>query len=412
MNKIHLVVCATAFFLGCGSGESAVVLPPVEGDPAYAVISTDFASTAVSLLDDTGAVVADAWLTSGSTWPTLVAALSGDVALPTRQIGDGSLIVIDRFNTDVVSRFDMPTGALFGQVRVQGSSSVAAFSSNPHDVVVWSEDSAWVTRFDPSFESNPAPDVAGNDLYEFNPTTMTLEDGRVDLSEFDEEVGGVTAYARPDRIVRLGEFLLVGLGGYSADFTQATPGKVAVVDVAAREATGFSLPGVRGCGFVSPVPGRDDQAVVGCLGASTTFDPAEQRMSAGIFIVAVDSEGEPSIVRSWLPSSDPSAPNATGNIVALSDREVLGVAAGDFATIGDEAFVVDLETGEVAPVLAVEDSFVVGQGAYDEEGALLLVPVSTEGVRVYGRSDEGFELLDTVIVSGAPLGPVFVSWLR
>jgi len=416
MSKIYLWLCAAVLVAGCAGGqELPQVLEPVDGDPAFAVLSNypDFTSSAISLLDEDGGVLADEWLTSGSVLPILVAALSGDVVLPTKQMGDGTLVVIDRFNTDVVSRFDMATGGFYGQVRPQGTSSVAAFSSNPHDCLFLSDSSAWVSRYEPSFEESPEPDVAGTDLFEIDPTAMTLAGGRVDLSSFNEEVDGVTAYARPDRLVRLGDFLVVGLDGLVADFTAAFPGKVGVVEIATGDVEGFSLPGARACGTVVPVPGVDDQAFVACRGVSSTFDAVEQRMTAGIFVIEVDQDGVASIVRSWLPSSDPGAANSTGNIVPLNDREVVAVASGDFVTTTDEAYVLNVETGDQTPVFDIPGSFEIGQGAYDPKSELLLIPVGTEGVRLYGGDGSTFELIDTVEVSqSAGLGPTVVSSLR
>lgn len=425
MTKFYWWMCAVVLVAGCGS-ESGVegtggtggrglaqVLDPVDGDPAFAVLSTDFTSSAISLLDEGGALLADEWLTSGSTWPTLVAALSGDVALPTKQMGDGSIVVIDRLNTDVVSRFEMATGGLLGQVRTQGTSMVAAFSSNPHDCVFVNDSSAWVSRYEPSFEDAPEPDVAGTDLLEIDPTAMTLTGDRVDLSFFNEEVDGVTAYARPDRLVRLGDFLLVGLDGLSADFTAASSGKVVVVDIAAGDATGFSLPGMKACGIVVPVPGVDNRAFVSCRGASPSFDAVEQRMSAGLFVVEVDRDGVASIVRSWLPSSDPGAASSVGNIVPLDDRQVIAVANGDFVTTTDEAYLLDIETGDQMLLFSIPGSFEIGEGAYDPDSQLLLIPVSTEGVRLYGGDGSSFELIETIEVSqSAGLGATVVSSLR
>ncbi len=422
VNEFRLWMCAAVLMAGCGdtSGVDGAggqglpqVLDPVDADPAFAVLSTDFTSSAISLLDEDGALVVDEWLTSGSAWPTLVAALSGDVGLPTKQMGDGSIVIIDRFNTDVVSRFDMVTGGLFGQVRTQGTSSVAAYSSNPHDCVFIDESSAWVSRYEPSFEEDPAPNVAGTDLLEIDPTAMMLTDNRIDLSSFNEEVDGVTAYARPDRLVRLGDFLLVGLDGLSADFTAAFRGKVGVVEIATGETTSFSLPGVKACGIVAPVPGFDDRAFVSCRGASPIFDALEQRVTAGLFVIEVDRDGIASIVRSWLPSSDPGAANSVANIVPLNDREVIAVANGDFVTTTDEAYVLDVETGEQTPLFSVPGSFEIGEGAYNPDSGLLLIPVSTEGVRLYRGDGSAFELIDTIEVSGsAGLGATVVSALR
>ncbi len=103
---------------------------------------------------------------------------------------------------------------------------------------------------------------------------------------------------------------------------------------------------MKNCGTVVPIPGVDDRAYVSCLGASPTFDPAEQRMTAGVFVIEVDQDGVASIVRSWLPSSDPGAANSIANLVPFNDRETIAVANGDAATTTDEAYVLNVETGD------------------------------------------------------------------
>ncbi|MDH3728621.1 MAG: hypothetical protein OER77_13915, partial [Myxococcales bacterium] len=117
--------------------------------------------------------------------------------------------------------------------------------------------------------------------------------------------------------------------------------------------------------------------------------------------------------RSWLPSSDPGAANSVGNVVPLNDREVIAVANGDFVTTTDEAYVLDVETGDQTLLFDIPGSFEIGEGAYDPDSELLLIPVSTEGVRLYGGDGSTFELIDTVEVSqSAGLGATVASSLR
>jgi hypothetical protein len=135
-------------------------------------------------------------------------------------------------------------------------------------------------------------------------------------------------------------------------------------------------------------------------------------MTAGVFVIEVDQDGVASIVRSWLPSSDPGAANSIANLVPFNDRETIAVANGDAATTTDEAYVLNVETGDQSLLFDIPGSFKIGQGAYDPDSELLLIPISTEGVRLYGGSGATFELLDTVTVSAPPLGATVVSSLR
>ncbi|UCF46802.1 MAG: hypothetical protein JSU89_06365, partial [Myxococcales bacterium] len=168
--KFILLVAATLTFAGClendtqsrigGSGgrggfggstgaagsAGAVGTPaldPLDGTPRYAVVSSDFSSSSIAMLDADFVAMDESWLNSGTTYPGLVATLSGDVVLPNRQAGDGTFAVIDRFFTDVVTRFFVPTGNLNGQVRTHGDVGETGFSSNPQDFIFVDADSAW-----------------------------------------------------------------------------------------------------------------------------------------------------------------------------------------------------------------------------------------------------------------------------
>ena len=103
--------------------------------PRYAVVSSDFSSSSIAMLDEDFVAIDESWLNSGTTYPGLVATLSGDVVLPNRQAGDGTFAVIDRFFTDVVTRFFVPSGNLNGQVRTHGDVGESGFSSNPQDFI-------------------------------------------------------------------------------------------------------------------------------------------------------------------------------------------------------------------------------------------------------------------------------------
>ncbi|MBW2464148.1 MAG: hypothetical protein JRH11_21040, partial [Deltaproteobacteria bacterium] len=87
-------------------------LPPTGPEARWAIVTSDYFSTAVGLLREDGTVLDEAWVDSGSAPAGIVAALSGDVALPSAPSGPGELLVIDRFGVDVVSRFDLPTGTV------------------------------------------------------------------------------------------------------------------------------------------------------------------------------------------------------------------------------------------------------------------------------------------------------------
>lgn len=364
---------------GTGGQPGTAALDPLDGIPRYAVVSSDPSSSSIAVLDESFAVLDESWVSSGTTYPGLVATLSADVVLPTRQAGDGTLTVIDRFFTDVITRFYVPSGNLNGQVRTHVD---AGYSSNPQDFVFVSPQSAWATRYEPNLDPAALPENRGNDLIEVNPTEMTLTGARIDLSSLNTMVvdasnGGtreVEVFARPGRARLIGTRLIVGLDRISASFDAAGPGMVAVVDLEDESVEGVELSGLKNCGNVGSVPGAPTKVVVACAGFSQPFgDEAQIRASSGIAILDA-SEPVVQVERLWRVADHPDAPVAVGYVVALDEERVLGVANGDFATVVDTLQRVDLVTGEQEAVYESTDSFVIGLSAYDPEREMVFVP--------------------------------------
>jgi hypothetical protein len=152
-------VLGLALLWGCGEPgpDGSNGLAPLPDMPGFAVLLTDYTSTAVAMLDADGEVLDGRWVHSGTAAPGLVTALSGDVAFPTRQADLHSLTLLDRMNTDVITRFEVPGGALIGQVRTHGPLEASGFSSNPQDVVFLSPDRAWVSRMGINLDPAASP---------------------------------------------------------------------------------------------------------------------------------------------------------------------------------------------------------------------------------------------------------------
>ncbi|MBW2404997.1 MAG: hypothetical protein JRF42_14605 [Deltaproteobacteria bacterium] len=273
--KLTLLICVALAVVGCGgeSGSAGVVgtpaLDPLDATPRYAVISSDFSSSSIAMLDEDFVVIDESWLNSGTTYPGLVATLSGDVVLPNRQAGDGTFAVIDRFLTDVVTRFFVPSGNLNGQVRTHGDVGDSGFSSNPQDFIFAGEDSAWTPRYESNLNPSAPREHQGTDLIEINPADMSVTGARIDLSSLDTTAIVMTqdgpveveVFARPSRGVLVGSLIVVGLDRISANFDAAGPGMVAVVDLEDESVTGLELPGFKSCGNAGPVPGAPSKVV-------------------------------------------------------------------------------------------------------------------------------------------------------
>jgi len=409
--------------IGCGEGAAAgdpgsPALDPLQAMPRYAVLSTDFSSSSIAMLDEAFEVIDDSWLNSGTTYAGLVATLSGDVVLPTRQAGDSTFAVVDRFFTDVVTRFFVPSGNLNGQVRTQGEVGESGFSSNPQDVIFVGAESAWVPRYESNLNPAAAPENQGNDLFEINPTNMLSTGRRIDLSSLNVTAmageNEVEVFARPSRGVLIGSAIAIGLDRISAAFDAAGTGMVAIVDLENETVDGLELPGLKSCGNAVPIPGAPTKVAVGCVGFAQPFgDEPQVRASSGIAVIEV-VDGVASIERIWRVSDDPDSAIAVNFIAALDERRVFAVASGDFGSRPDVLHLIDLETGEQSVAHESDGSFVIGVSGYDPDRELLYVPdASANAVVEVAVEESGFTELDRITIApGLGLPPTRVHLLE
>jgi hypothetical protein len=409
-----------------GEGGSAGVvgtpaLDPLDATPRYAVVSSDFSSSSIAMLDEDFGVIDESWINSGTTYPGLVATLSGDVVLPNRQAGDGTFAVIDRFLTDVVTRFFVPSGNLNGQVRTHGDVGETGFSSNPQDFIFVGEDSAWVPRYESNLNPSASAENQGNDLFEINPSDMSATGARIDLSSLNTIATVMTqdgpvevdVFARPSRGVLVGSTIVVGLDRISASFDAAGPGMVAVVDLEDESVEGLELTGLASCGNAMPVPGASTKVVVACVGFAQPFgDEPQVRASSGIVLLDV-GETEVTIERLWRVADHPEAAIAVNSVVAIDEQRVAGVATGDFVTAVDTLYLIDLVTGVQELLRESTGSFVIGVSAYDLDSEMLYVPDAAENaVLELAASEGGFiEVGSTEVAPGLGLPPTKVYLL-
>ena len=408
---------------GCGDSSSSSgsggelgtpALGALRSTPAYAVVSSDFSSASIAMLDEEFEVLDESWLNSGTTYPGLVATLSGDVVLPTRQQGNGTFSVVDRRKTDVVTQFFVPSGNLNGQARTQGDIGDSGFSSNPQDIIFVDEQSAWIPRYESNLDPNAAPENQGNDLIEINPADWSPTGRRFDLSSLNtmETVDGapVETFARPGRGVRFGSAVLLGLDRISASFDVAGPGAFAVVDTQSESILSVELDGLKSCGRVVPIAGSPSKAAIACVGFSNPFgDEAQIRASAGILTVDV-APGRVTVEELWKVSDHESAAIAVHGLVALDEQRALAVANGNFVDTTDVLYEVDLSNGTQTEVLTSEGSFTIGIPAYDPESGMLYVPdASANAVIELVEDAGGFREVDsTEIAPGLGLPPTQV----
>ena len=414
-----LLICAALAAVGCGDSSSA--LDPLDAMPRYAVVSSDYSSSSIAMLDEDFEVIDESWLNSGTTYPGLVATLSGDVVLPNRQGGDETFAVIDRLFTDVVTRFFVPSGNLNGQARTHGEVGDTGFSSNPQDFIFVDADSAWAPRYNSNFNPAAPPENQGNDLFEINPTDMSATGARIDLSSLDTTATVMTedgpievdVFARPSRGVLVGSRIVVGLDRISGSFDAAGDGMVAIVDLEDESVQGLELAGLKSCGNAVPVPGAPSKVVVACVGFAQPYgDEPQVRASSGIALLDV-ADAEVTIERLWRLADHPASAIAVNSVIAIDAQRVVGVANPDSKRTLDALYETDLTTGVQELVHESSGSFVVGLPAYDPDSEMLYLPDAAQDAVVEFASDDGsfVETGSTSIAPGLGLPPTKVYLL-
>jgi hypothetical protein len=427
--RLFLLLCcigcdpSTPEIDGLGARDAQADAGDLDQPLGYAVVASDYSGSSITLLDADGELLQQRFVHSGSTSAGLVTALSGDVVLPLRSGERGVLTLIDRFRTDVITRIELSSGKVLGQLKTHAPSTDrqrSSYSSNPQDYVLIDDHSAWVSRYEPNLAAEPVDPDQGLDLLHIDPTRFVRTDERIDFSRFSEdgertnpntgEVDTVRVHARPAGMVRVGEQLVVGVTTNSATFDAAGRGLVARVDLQRREvAEVLELEGLTSCGSVAPVPRDDTRVAVSCSG----FERGVPRDSAGFVMLRVTDSGL-ELEHVWRAREHPDAALTRYAMVPLSATEVAAVATGEvgafFARDGDvrdKLFRVDLVTGAQEEIFEAAGPYVLGGGAFDADRGLLLVPDAsvddlgrpTAGVRRFQRHEGGsFEALATAPV--------------
>ncbi len=386
-------------------------LAPIEGAPAFAVVLSDYASSAVALLDAEGRVLTEAWLDSGTRATGIAQGLGGDVVLPAPFV-PGALGVLERYNRDVLTIAALD-GTSVVQIDVRGDDEGmrSGASTNPQDVLAIDEDHVLVSRFNPALGPGIGPLARGDDV-----ALVGLAEGRVTGRI---ELGGdvalpaegsspmATAFARPAAMsmLQLGALrrVVVGLARLTAGFDRTGPGAVALLDPDARMAVGLvDLSPLTGCTSVGAVPDAPAQALVLCSGDAFADDD-RRRGTSGLARLTLEADGAVVVGPIWRASEHGSEPTPSSGMVPLGGARALVVAdprgASDPLAGRDVLVEIDLEGGRSATIFEAEDAFVLGQGAFDPQTGMALVP-DAAARRVHRVASRGGStvLLDAVVL--------------
>lgn len=375
--------------------------------PRFAVHISDYVSTTIAFLDERGELVAEDWIHSGTRLPSLVEPLSGDVYLATEERGDGSLTLIDSFGTDVISRFDLETGALLGQARVRD-----AFSVNAQDVIFTSDGRAFVLRYAKNLDESAPLFDQGGDILEIDPVTgapLRTADGeiepyRVDLSIFAEKLtlesgAELIAAVSPSSGLEVSGYLVIGLARFTPGFEAAASGAIAIVDPRAMSARLHEIEGAIGCESVNRVPGSPSRVLVRCQGF---FGNAEE--DDGVAILEISEDGSVQEIAALLARDRAGAERPFDAAVALNSDELIAIELGEYfsETELDIVYHVSINDGSSRELFRSSlGGALAGRMAYDSASGLVLIPDAEEGVRRLRVNDSGsVEILETIPLRG------------
>ena len=238
---------------------------------------------------------------------------------PFLRVTGRAVFVVNRLTFDNLQRLDPDEN-----FRTAWQAGMGA-GSNPQDVLLLSQDKAYVTRYEPPF----------NDVAVISPRGGTIVDS-IPLEDLADNVDGTP---RAARILAVDGSVFVGLQDIDRSFSRYEEGKLAVIDPALDEVVGVIPLGGKNPGPMEPIRGDDgrDRLYVALAGIFPGLLP--QELSGGVVVVDVVNRA---VERMALDDDD-----AGGNIGALAlFTERLGYVVVSDASFTNRLVAFNPETAE------------------------------------------------------------------
>jgi len=362
---------------------------PVAGlcSQVVASVQSDYQSSSVGAVESDGSVAARSLLSSASASPGLVAALGGDVVLPTSPQPVERMVLLDRYPAGVLTWLDATRGEVLAQLSLG-----VDFAANPHDYLELGPHRAWVTRFEP----HPGHDE-GDDLVIVDPSLPAVV-GRIPLEGAASELPA-GSLVRPDKLLLAGGQVRVLCSAYSGDFLSSASSRLLSLEPDSGGITGVStLEGYHGCAGLALSPDGEHLAVA-CSG-EFGGDSEPTLEGSGLVVLAVDEELR---VEARFDAEAFGRRPAGFGVAFASDESVLLTTFGkrDPSTgatlVPDRLWSLRWRQDRAARlVLTASEPFVLGGVRCEPEcgacqvadagaGALRLLQTSTQGVTLRGQ---------------------------
>ncbi len=336
-STIGLCVCASV--VACGVPTPKTNTGGAPGDAGacgrgVVVLSSDYSSSNVSLLDLEGGVISASVISSASATTGLSAPLSGDVILPSSPARGDRLVLIDSYPASVLTWIDVKTGAVSGQLSV-----ATGFAANPQDYVEISDHLAYVTRYEPNSAPGRQAFDGGNDVLGIEPQSFAIE-SRLDLTPAMQGADS-GLLPRGGRALRVGGVVYALLDGFSSDFKISADSRLVAIGSATGKLMNVTvLTGMHNCRGIAVSPDESELAIT-CSGM---LEPPQPEQSG---VIVVSTEQPPKEKHRFPASTFGSTP--LGFSVAYASPHVVifgtfGTLPGEITT-DDTAIRLDLASG-------------------------------------------------------------------
>lgn len=322
----------------------------------FLVAQSDYSSSNFSAYAPDGSLLSPSLGSSNVASAGLVQAFSGDTVFPTTKALGKEFVVIDRYPQSVLSYVDLSTAKVRAQLDVS-----SGFAANPHDYLELDAHRALVSRFDKNRRTGIAPTDTGADLLIVDPTVPAVVGSLALGGSLPKETPSLTAH--PDRLLLVGNRVLVVVSLYGSNYRTSGPAYVVVFDRTSLQRLGaVEIDGVQGCSGIAVAPSHSEVAVA-CSGQWGDPTGASPESSA---IVGLSVSDHPTEV--WrVSASSLEAPAAFGFALDYAqDNLVLFTKLGRVAASGeiqnsDQLLVIDTVRGRVRSLLETKnEAFVLG----------------------------------------------------
>lgn len=256
MSRVKCATWAAGLLLGCNVTPAQVtggVDLPARGDcpRGTAVVSSDFQSSEIALLEPNGEVASAAFMSSASTAATgLAAPFSGDLGVATARSRPGELVIIDRLFTNVLTFVDTRTAEVRAQLPVG-----TGFESNPQDYLELSDHVALVPRLGENRSPGREPFDGGSDLLVVDPSVPSIT-GSLPMPR------RVGYWPNPVAVTPFADDVLVTLQHARPGYDGLADSELVAIGIESQT-TSYRLPltGLKNCGRAELSPSRAVMAV-------------------------------------------------------------------------------------------------------------------------------------------------------